>query len=1004
MRRTTRLAFALLATAACIGAQPRTAAAQGGSVVNFETIPTRAVSLSPDGSRLFVTNTPDNRIEIFQVTATGLTPMGSVPVGLEPVAVNARTNTEVWVVNLLSDSVSVVDVGATPPRVVRTILVGDEPRDVVFAGPNNSRAFVTAARRGQNHPADTVNETQVEGLGRADVWVFDATNLGEGLAANRLALIQLFGDKPGSMGVSPDGSRVFVALATSGNETTAISDSALCGTNVGTGGMLPASGMGQFSDQGNGPCRTENGGTSPGGVPAPNVNQVDGARNPRVALIAKLNRQTGAWLDVLGRDWRHAVPFTLPDTDVFVIDANANPPRQVSSFAHVGTLNFSVAPHPTNGRTYVATIEAINTNRFLSVPRLGAFPNPNRIGNASRTADPATGRSLRGHLYESRIAILNPNGTVQSRHLNKHINYELEVQPAGVRERSVANPQGLAFSADGNTLFVAALGSNQIVPFQTAQLDNDSFVPDAASHITLSGDGGPTDMVFDGTGARMFVYRRFDNAVSIVDVAQRREVASVSMFNPETPNIRVGRKFFYDARVTSSNGEANCNVCHPAADKDDLPWDLGTPFFGMAANPNPFVNGFVDFIPGLFGVSPTREFNPLKGPMTPLTLRGIKDSGPMFWRGDITNMANPQDELTNFRNGFGIVFEALNGLDQALPQENVNQLADWALSIVPPPNPHRALNQQLNASQMRGMQVYFNGTQLGNTDVIFNCVTCHALNPAMGFFGTAGQDTIEGETQFFKVTQLRTVYDKIGMFGHTFGDNGDARTNGGARVNVGPQIRASGTLHDGSAANPEEFLTADVFQLTAADLKAVVDFTFAFPSNFAPVVGQQVTLRAGSGADVNARIDLLKQRANASFMLPAPPSGTTTTECNLVAQAVQNGQLRGFLFQPATNNFMDSTGATVTDAQLRALAPVTFTCVFPGGGRRIGLDRDQDNLLDGNDAMPTVPQAGGGNNNGGNNNGGMMQPPPAADPLQALVDFILAIIAFFSGGTMMTGS
>ena len=51
-------------------------------------------------------------------------------VGLEPVAVAARSNSEVWVVNHLSDSVSIVDVGTSPPRVTRTLLVGYEPRDM----------------------------------------------------------------------------------------------------------------------------------------------------------------------------------------------------------------------------------------------------------------------------------------------------------------------------------------------------------------------------------------------------------------------------------------------------------------------------------------------------------------------------------------------------------------------------------------------------------------------------------------------------------------------------------------------------------------------------------------------------------------------------------------------------------------------------------------------------------------------------------------------------------
>src|SRR5262245_45542653 len=165
----TRIPVTLFALAALMGgacAENTAGPAPVGpkSFLNFETIPTRPLAMSPDGTRLFVTNTPDGRLEIFQVTAQGLTPAGSVSVGMDPIAVNARTNNEVWVVNHISDSVSVVDV--TPgqvPRVTRTLLVGDEPRDIVFAGTGNSRAFITAARRGQNHPMDTANLTQTPG-------------------------------------------------------------------------------------------------------------------------------------------------------------------------------------------------------------------------------------------------------------------------------------------------------------------------------------------------------------------------------------------------------------------------------------------------------------------------------------------------------------------------------------------------------------------------------------------------------------------------------------------------------------------------------------------------------------------------------------------------------------------------------------------------------------------------------------------------------------------------
>jgi len=87
-----------------------------------------------------------------------LTVEHSVPVGMDPVAVALfgneqayeQANEQAWVVNHLSDSISVVDVTAEPPRVIDTLLVGDEPRDIVFAGADNALAFVTTAHRGQS--------------------------------------------------------------------------------------------------------------------------------------------------------------------------------------------------------------------------------------------------------------------------------------------------------------------------------------------------------------------------------------------------------------------------------------------------------------------------------------------------------------------------------------------------------------------------------------------------------------------------------------------------------------------------------------------------------------------------------------------------------------------------------------------------------------------------------------------------------------------------------------
>jgi len=982
-----RLVFAALAGAVYWGTSVAPAlAVEGEPYINFETIPTRSLALSPTGDRLYVANTPDSRLEIFSITEDGLELTGSVTVGLDPIALGVTPDgTQVWVVNHVSDNVSVVDVSAPVPHVIKTLLVGDEPRDIVFAGPSGDRAFITAVRRGQNHPADTANQLQTPGLGRADVWVFDRNNLGSSAGGDPITLVTLFSDKPGAVTATPDGSKVYVSIFSSGNQTSVVNDSAVCGERG-------RAGFRQFSVERSGPCLLgfgggsfserekldrfgiRPGGVAPGGVPSPNRNQADGALNPRTGIIVKNNPDTGEWLDAAGRDWRDAVPFALPDNDVFVLDAMANPPRQSDVYNTVGTLNFNAAVNPANGKVYVSTIDAVNTNRFLSVPALNAFPNPNRENGAARTADPLTGMTLNGHLYESRISILGPDGSVTSRHLNKHIDYEVVPSPPGVKERSTANPQGLAFSADGSRLFLAALGSNKIMVFKTQELDDDTFSP-GETQIQLSGEGGPADLVLNEARGEMYVYKRFDNSVVTVDLASLQPTAEVAMFSPEPQRVIEGRKFFYDAIRGSSNGEANCNVCHPAGDKDDLAWNLGSPFAGLQDNPNDFVQimaggllggivGPVDsgetdtlrLLGGLLGIDPlngtdpTREFNPLKGPMTVLTMRGIKDSGPMFWRGDATNPRNQFDERANFQN-FNVVFPALLGREDVLADRDFQQLTNWILSIVPPPNPHRGLDNSLNRSQARGQRLFFEGRPgrgeglldlfPNATDEVFVCVDCHSVDRTRGFFGTGGLNVVEGETQFFKVTQLRTVYDKVGMFGPTIG----------GFPFQGEQIRGTGVLHDGSAAGAETFLSANVFDTDEDETRDVSNFSYAFDSNLAPIVGQQITVTSSSGADTFQRVALLIDRARTTFAIKGDPRAR---ECEVIAKGVVDGRETGFLFSGSRfrTTFTADTGRSVSLNTLLGLArtpgqEITFTCVYPGGGRRLALDRNGDGVLDG---------------------------------------------------------
>jgi YVTN family beta-propeller protein len=542
----------------------------------FESGQVRPLALAPNGATLYAVNTPDNRLEIFTVKRGTLTHEGSVAVGLEPVAVAARSNQEVWVVNHLSDSVSVVDVShPKKARVVRTLLVGDEPRDIVFAGPGKRRAFITTAHRGQNSPVDPALITP--GVGRADVWVFAAASQ----SPAPLTIVTLFSDTPRALAATPDGRRVYAAAFLSGNRTTVVE------TNIVN--------------------------FSPLGLPPPTTNTA-GDTQPSAPLIVKFDGQH--WVDELRRSWDDQVNFALPDKDVFVLDAMANPPAPVAghtgAFAGVGTVLYNMAVNPVSGRVYVSNTEAFNAQRFEGP---GVF----------------AGHSVRGRFAQNRITVINPaTGRVAPRHLNKHIDFNTCCAPIpnAENQKSLALPQGMSISANGQTLYVAALGSDKIGVFSTAALEADTFVPSLAHQIPVSG-GGPTGMVLDEARDQLYVLTRFDNAISIIDVDSKAEVAHVPMYNPEPASVVHGRRFLYDASFTSSHGDSACASCHVFGDPDGLAWDLGDPDAVSFPMPGPFV-----LDPTIFGQA--AAFAALKGPMTTQSRRVMANHGPMHWRGDRT--------------------------------------------------------------------------------------------------------------------------------------------------------------------------------------------------------------------------------------------------------------------------------------------------------------------------------------------------------------------------------
>src|SRR5262245_49708002 len=925
---------------------PSTAARQssstGASFVEFESGQVRPIAMSPNGARLFALNTPDSTLEIFGVTPAGLALEARVPVGLEPVAVAARDDSEVWVVNHLSDSVSVVSLTGTP-RVVRTLLVGDEPRDVVFAG-SPARAFITTAHRGQHRTNSSIADVPGAGdpqlttpsVGRADVWVFNPDNLGTAVGGRPVRIMTFFTDTPRALAVAPDKTTVYVAGFKTGNQTTSIIEGVIC------------------SGFGTGPCTVPDGSTSPDGHLGPATN-FEGKQAPAVGQIVKFNNSTQQWEDELGRNWNNAVKFSLPDKDVFAV--NANSLTQTAVFAHVGTTLFNMVTNPVNGKLYVSNSEAINNVRF---------EGPGNFG----------GTTVQGHLAEMRVTVIT-GGAVTPRHLNKHIDYTRLAGDPGfdptTKNHSLSTPLDMAVTSNGQTLFVAAFGSQKIGVFDTTALENNTFDPRTASanYIPVSG-GGPRGLALDEVRGRLYVLTRFDNSVKVIDLATKQEIGTAALPNPEPASVVEGRPLLYDATRFSGNGEASCASCHIFGDMDDLAWDLGNPDDAVKNNPIPINFGDAATIAlgnilfkvrgPINGTGNAAEFHPMKGPMTTQTLRGLRNSGAMHWRGDRANGffgIDPFDPNLSFNN-FIVAFQGLVGSPNLPTPAEMQKFTDFQLQVLPPPNPVRNLNNSLTSSQQRGSNFYFGNRPADGINIPFvsqlndgsnfNCNGCHTVDASRGFFGTGGRSSFEGITQIVKIPHLRNAYAKVGMFGVPkvdFFQTNDKTTF------QGDQIRGFGFVHDGVVDSLFRFLTAVVFapQLTSGfplfnpngTRRDVEQFILAFPTDLAPIVGQQVTLTNANATAAGPRIDLMIQRAGTPFVSKA--LGGAVRECDVVGPVALGGRVRGALWYPVAGNFLpDDGGPRVSDGALRALAAtpgqeVTYTCVTPGSGGRIALNQ-----------------------------------------------------------------
>jgi len=889
------------------------------ALVNFESPHVHPIDLTPGGSTLLAVNTADNRLEVFDLVGGIPVRRGSVPVGLDPVSVRALSDTQAWVVNQISDSVSIVNLQTL--SVTTTLATRDEPGDVAFAGgtPGQpTKAFVSC------------------GAANA-VLVFDLTNL---TAAP--VTIAINGEHPRSLAVSPSGDKVYCAIFESGNQTTILGGGS---TGLGTIAFPPNA----VSDP-LGPY---------GGVnPPPNDGPAFSPPRPvgapptiPVGLIVRKN-SAGQWLDDNGTNWTSLVSgpnaarsgrpvnWDLTDNDCAVITASTN---AVTYATGLMNLCMSVGVNPATGTVHVVGTEAHNEVRFE--------PNLN-------------GRFVTVHDASFPAASIS---SVSITDLNPHLDYVSSTVSQTERDESIGDPRAIAFHPSGGFGFVAGMGSNNIVRIDA--LGGRPIGPGAVIEVAE----GPTGLAFSASGNRLYVMSKFAARISVIDPAAGSSglIASVPLFDPSPASIKSGRKHLYDTHNNSGLGHVSCASCHVDGKMDRLAWDLGDPSGANAPLTNRNLGFGIPFLEPGTTTTPYLPFHPMKGPMLTQTMQDIIGHEPLHWRGDRLGIEE-----------FNGAFTGLQGDDNNLTQTEMQQFEDFLATITFPPNPKRNFDNTLpssmplpghfrtgrfgaagtplpNGNAVNGLSIYRSATRRLDGGA-FACVTCHTLPTGMGTDMTRvgntfvpiavgpngerhhGLVSVDGSTNAaIKVPQLRNIYKRTG-----FNTTQTVNRNG------------FGMLHDGSVDSIERFVAEPAFNVASdQEVADLVAFMLAFSGSNLP---------AGSPTNVFEPPGPLSKDVPASVgqqitVSANPPPAATTTRINqmvaqanlnrvgLVVKGTLNGVQRGFVYEGGIF-LSDRVGSTFTQAQLMALAgpgsELTFTVVPFGTQVRIGIDRDRDGWLD----------------------------------------------------------
>ncbi|MEL6591818.1 MAG: T9SS type A sorting domain-containing protein, partial [Bacteroidota bacterium] len=588
------------------------------------------------------------------------------------------------------------------------------------------------------------------------------------------------------------------------------------------------------------------------------------------------------WLDDNGGNWTNIVSggqgvrqngWDLKDRDVAVLNANT---LALSYQHHLGNILMAMSVNPSTGIVGVVGTDAFNEVRFE--------PNLNGV-------------FLRVNL--SQFTPGNASNSIVD--LNSHLSYTSSSSPLAERQKSIGDPRGIAWKADGSQAYITGMGSNNVI------LVNANGNRALSQPIPVG--EGPTGIVLDESRGRAYVLNRFGATISTLDLSSNTELGRIGFFDPTPDVIKIGRKHLYNTHLGSGNGHIACASCHVDGKWDRLAWDLGNPA------------GEMDTVNGI-------AFHPLKGLKVTQSLVDILDKGDntLHWRGD---------KQTFF--DFAGAFNHLQGTDSPLDSIGMQEFADFLRSLYHPPNPYRPFRPvtdsptiRMKNGKIRGPGTTFQTIQTSVplfVAVEINCSLCHLANTGRG-----EADAYDDNENI--ASDLRTTYRKLGFFyNSTESTAGFGMLADGVMETWFNQVGAPDYLGDYQAE-----VLGWAGGIDSTNSLASWQFADVHPDQHShPALGLQATLNGGIGQ--GAAVNDLRDLAN------------EFDELGLIVKGIYQGQLRGFYLTGGNSYQSDSAGQTVTHNQLRSAAqnsnePLTWTLVHKAEEVREGVDRNMNGIFD----------------------------------------------------------